>query len=56
MVMAYIYTLVGEYDQALSEFELLLSIPCNTSIAWLKVDPLLEPLRELPGYLALVNQ
>lgn len=55
MVMAYIYTIVGEYDKALDEFELLLSIPCNASPAWLKADPILAPLQELPRFLALIK-
>lgn len=56
MVMAYIYTMVGEYDEALDEFELLLSIPCNTSTAWLKADPLLEPLQELPRFKTMIKR
>ena len=56
MVMAYIYTIVGEYDKALDKFELLLSIPCNVSTAWLKADPILEPLQELPRFNTLIKR
>lgn len=56
MVMAYIYTLVGEYDAAIDEFELLLSIPCKASTGWLKADPILAPLYELPRFKALIER
>ena len=56
MVMAYIYTIVGEYDKALEKFELLLSIPCLASTAWLKSDPLLTPLHELPRFNTLIKR
>ena len=56
MVMAYIYTIVGEYDKALDKFELLLSIPCLASTAWLKIDPILEPIHELPRFNTLIKR
>lgn len=54
MVMAYIYAMVGEYEAALEEFDLLLSIPSHTSLAWLEADPLLEPMRNHPKYKGLL--
>lgn len=56
MVMAYIYTLVGEYDKALDEFEKLLAIPAHFSIKWLESDPLLAPLREIPRCKRLIKE
>ncbi len=56
MVMAYIYVLVGEYDAALDEAELVLSIPSIISAAYLSVDPIWAPLWEHPRFQALVEK
>ena len=56
MVMAYIYVLVGEYDAALDEAELLLSIPSRMSAAYLSVDPIWAPVWEHPRFKALVEK
>ena len=55
MVMAYIYALLGEYDAALDEIELLLSIPSHTSMAWFQADPIWAPVREHPRFIALLD-
>lgn len=54
MVMAYVYTLNGEYDDALDQIELLLSIPAKVSMAWLEADPIWEPLRDHPRFMQLL--
>ncbi len=56
MVMAYIYVLVGEYDAALDEAELLLSIPSRISAAYLSVDPIWAPVWEHPRFIALLDK
>ena len=56
MVMAYIDVLVGEYDAALDEVELLLSIPAHVSTAWLQVDPIWAPLQDHPRFQQLVTK
>jgi serine/threonine-protein kinase len=45
--LAYVYTMVGEYDEAVETLELLPSIPGTLPISWLhlKLDPAWIPLR-----------
>ena len=45
--LARIYTTVGEYDAALDELQLLLSLPSEVSVAVLRIHPDWAPLREL---------
>ena len=44
MVMAMIYTIVGEYEKAIDELEYVLSIPAWVSAKYLMADPLFAPL------------
>lgn len=54
MVMAQIYTMVGEYDKALDELDYLMSIPSLCSPAYLKADPIFAPLQDLHRFSELV--
>ena len=54
MVMASIYIMAGEYDNAVDELELLLSIPSWTSANMLRLDPLYKPLHDLPRFKAIL--
>ena len=54
--LAETYTMVGEYDAALTEIEYLLSIPAGWSVQDLRLDPLWDPLREHPRYQALLEK
>ena len=56
MVMAIIYTTVGEYDLAIDELDFVLSVPAWCSINYLKADPLFEPLWELPRFQQLLEK
>jgi len=56
MVMAMIYTLVGEYEKAIDELELVLSIPSWCSAKYLRADPLFDPLESNPRFVALLNK
>ena len=51
--MAEIYVMVGEYEAAIDQLDLLLSIPGHISVPWLKADPLYDPLRDHPRFQAL---
>ena len=51
MVMAYIQVLCGNYDAALDEVGLLLSIPSQTSMDWFLADPIWAPVWDHPRFL-----
>ena len=42
--MAIIYSIAGDHDRALDQIERLLAIPSWISPAWLRTDPLFNPL------------
>ncbi len=48
--LARIYVMVGEYDDAIEQLELILSIPYEISIPLLKLDPAWDPLRNNPRF------
>ena len=54
--LAIIYTLLGENDNALKQIDYILSIPGEFSVNELKLDPLYDSLRGLPGYKAIINK
>lgn len=56
MVMAQIYTIVGEYELAIDELEYVLSIPAWSSAPYLRADPIFAPLQELPRFIAVLKK
>ncbi len=50
MVMAYIYTMVGEFDRAFDEFDYALSISSYCTVEFLEADPLMDELRKQPRF------
>jgi serine/threonine protein kinase/Flp pilus assembly protein TadD len=52
--LAYIYTILGDYDPAMDKIEYLMSIPCMLSVAMLQLDPRWEPLQNHPRSQALI--
>lgn len=52
--LAKIYTMVGEYDNALNIIEELLANPSNFSAGELKLDPVWMPLKDKPVYKELL--
>ena len=54
--LAHIYLLVGEYDDACRQLEVLLSIPGWISIPLLETDPRWAPLRDQPCYQPLLEK
>lgn len=59
--LARIYTLVGEYNQAILQLEYLISIPSSeylwqlVSVPLLKIDPMWDPLHNHPGFQSLLQ-
>ena len=53
--MARIYTMVGEYDEAIRILDQLLSMPSLISCNLLKEDPTWKPLWDLPGFTQLMD-
>jgi tetratricopeptide (TPR) repeat protein len=56
--LAVIYSVVGEYDEAIEQLEYLLSIPCgnNYSVSMLRLNPVWDPLRENPRFQRLLRE
>ena len=52
--LAYVETLVGEHDAAIKRLAYLLTIPSELSLAFLRADPMWDPLRGNPGFQKLV--
>jgi serine/threonine-protein kinase len=53
--LARIYVMVGEYDAALEQIKLLLSIPSRLSVKMLLLDPAWKPLWNLPEFKKLIT-
>jgi tetratricopeptide (TPR) repeat protein len=54
--LAEVYVIVGEYDKALDLADGLLSRPSGLTLALLKINPILDPVRQHPRYLALLKK
>ena len=56
--LAMIYTVVGEYEEAISQLEYLLSIPSGNiiSVSILRLDPIWDPLRDHPRFQGLLAE
>jgi serine/threonine-protein kinase len=47
--------MVGEFDAAIDQLELLLSIPSTLSVPLLRLDPAWDPLRDHPRFKKLLE-
>jgi tetratricopeptide (TPR) repeat protein len=54
--LADIYCMLGEYDLALDQMEILLSVPSWFSVPVLQLDPQYDELRSLPRYKQLMTK
>jgi serine/threonine-protein kinase len=53
--LAKIYVMVREFDAAIDQLEFLLSVPGELSIPLLRLDPVWDPLRDLPRFKKLMK-
>ncbi len=51
--LAWVHTLLGDYDSALEQLEILLERPSRVTISRLELDPRWAPLRDQPRFLEL---
>ena len=56
VILAEIYTRLGEYDQAIDQLEVVLSIPSEVSVPLLRIDPVWDPLRDHPRFQQLLEK
>jgi serine/threonine protein kinase/Tfp pilus assembly protein PilF len=54
--LTWIYTMVGEQDEALKQLDYLLSIPARISVPLIKIDPRWDALRSNPKYQLLLKK
>ena len=54
--LAEIYVMVGEREAAIDQLDFVLSIAGYVSVAWLKADPLWDPLRDNPRFQELLEK
>lgn len=54
--LAHIYVMVGDYDAAVDQLEVLLSVDSPVSVPWLMADPTWDPLREQPRFKNLLEE
>jgi TolB-like protein/Tfp pilus assembly protein PilF len=53
--LARIYIMTGEYEKALKEIKLLLSVPGRLSVNLLQLDPIWKPLKNNPEFIKLLE-
>src|SRR5438270_7137607 len=54
--LAEIYMIVGEYDKALPIIDGLLTRPTQVTVAQLKINPLWDPVRQDPRFIAMLQK
>jgi hypothetical protein len=54
--LAVIHLLLGEHNEALDLIDHLLSVPALISVPFLKMHPLLEPLRDNPRFQKILDK
>ncbi len=54
--LAEVYTLVGEYDKALELLDGLLSHPSSVTVAGVTLNPLWDPVRQDPRFIAIMKK
>jgi serine/threonine protein kinase/Flp pilus assembly protein TadD len=53
--LAEIYVILGQYDSAVEQLEMLLTMPGFASVPYLRIDPIWNPLHDNPGFMELIG-
>ncbi|UCF04540.1 MAG: protein kinase [bacterium] len=56
ITLAEIYAIVGEFEAAIDQLEILLSIPAEISVQAIRLDPVWDPLRNNPRFQQLLEK
>jgi hypothetical protein len=56
MVMAFIYTKVGDYDEAIDMLDYLLTIESWATPEYLRAEPIFAPLQDLPRFNSVLSK
>lgn len=51
-----VLTIIGEFNRAIENLELMRTIPAGPTLESLKVDPVWDPLRNIPNFKSLLNK
>jgi len=54
--LAWVYTMVGQFELAVDQLEVLLVRPSALSVPWLTLDSPWDPLRDYPRHQALLEK
>ena len=54
--LAEIYSIIGNQDDAIDQLDLLLSMPSEISVAFLKIDSMFDPVRENPRFQQMIQK
>ncbi len=54
--LAEIYVIIGDYDSAVEQLKILLSMPGFASVPYIRLDPLWKPLYDHPGFKELIKE
>jgi serine/threonine protein kinase/tetratricopeptide (TPR) repeat protein len=54
--LAEIYSIIGDQDDAIDQLDLLLSMPSELSVAYLKIDSMFDPVRENPRFQQMIQK
>lgn len=54
--LAEIYSIIGNQDNAIDQLDLLLSMPSEISVAFLKIDSMFDPIRDNPRYQKMIQK
>jgi len=54
--LAEIHSIIGNQDNAIDKLDLLLSMPSEVTVAFLKIDSMFDPVRENPRFQQMIQK